>query len=176
LKPQRTSQTTTFSEYKQAWDAAFQMISRLLTETLAENKGQVTIRIAAGNIFHSPLTSIHSTTPLRVSITQAYLKESGTRTEIRVSGLVENQDTIERSYTLYFVMKRHIAVIPSKIITTENIIGRSLVIHLNKSSANLHDSLFHLSLNHVNSHGKDYILGEGRGFLLFDHHESITDY
>lgn len=137
-------------------------------ETLSEKNETISVKVASDKFFHDPETRIRSTKPIKVLITEAELAESGTKTEISMSGVVETPGVIGCSYTLYFLMKKDVAVIPRIPTHTENVIGKSFVMHFKNSSENLHDSLFSLSLNRVNARGEDYSLGKGRGFLVFD--------
>lgn len=166
--------TTILSTHEQP-DAAFYLVSRLLLETLAENNEEVTINASSGDFYHDPETRIQSTGSISVVITDASLTESGTRTEISVSGVIERQSTAQCNYTLYFIMERDVAIIPSRTNHLENVIGRALVMRFKQSSKNLYNSLFNLSLDRVNAQGEDYRLGEGRGFLVFAENEPITD-
>jgi len=170
MEPQPAKHTIISDEHEQS-NAAFYLASRFLLETFAANNEVVVVKADSGNFHYDPQMKLQLTGPSIVHITDAKIKESGTQTEISMSGVVESQKTMQCSFTLYFLMKRDVAVIPRRTTLLENVIGKSFIFHVEQSPESLHDSLFDLSLNRINIYGVEYIFGEGRGFLVFGMNE-----
>ena len=170
MEPQPAKDTIISDEHEQS-NAAFYLASRFLLETFAANNEVVVVKADSGNFHYDPHMKFQLTGPSIVHITDAKIKESGTQTEISMSGVVESEKSMQCSFTLYFLMKRDVAVIPRRTTLLENVIGKSFIFHVEQSPESLHDSLFDLSLNRINIYGVEYIFGKGRGFLVFSMNE-----
>ena len=171
---QSTKQTSNFSDDEQPGNGAFYLVSRLLTEVLAGKDETVEIKAKAESVFYDPETKIQATGSFGVQIISADLAESGINTEVSMSGVAETHCAVRHSFTLYFLLKRTVAVIPKKVIRMENLSGASFVMGFEKLSEILYDSLFELSINRIEATGKHYELGKGRGFLVFGNGECIV--
>lgn len=172
---QSTKQISTFSDYEQPGNGAFYLVSRLLTEMLAGKDEAVEIKAKAESIFYDPETKIRANGSFEVQIISADLSESGINTEVSMSGVAETHCAIRHSFTLYFLLKRTVAVIPKRVIRMENLTGTSFVMGFENLSEIICDSLFELSINRIEAHGKHYELGKGRGFLVFGNGGSIVE-
>ncbi len=146
---------------------SFDLTSKLLTEMLIEYDKQLIITAKSEGFVYNSIKSLEVADPVNILITSADLTETGFKTEISISGVVKDQMDNSYSFTLYFIMKRNIHTIPGKMLHTKHLDGKYLVLPIMRQSRNLHDSLFNLALEGIDSSGDKYNFSQGRGYLMF---------
>lgn len=147
-------------------DFTFDLVSRLVTEKLADEHEELIIRSKSGEFFHDSDTRIEVADTLKLLISGAGLTETGFRTVITMSGTFTSINKESYTFSFYFIMKRTIPVIPRKELYSDNLTGRYLTLPILPSSERLYDALFSLKLESL-THGKNNHFGQGKGYLVF---------
>lgn len=156
-------------EYRPSGDAdsTFKLVSRLVTEMFLEEGEELLITSKSGEFFHDSNTSVEVADSAKIYISGAGFTETGLRTVITMSGTLESLRNEKYSFSLYFIMKRKIPVIPGKETQIEKLTGNYLTLATVPPLNKLYDSLFSLSLECLNCREKSRLFGEGKGYLVF---------
>jgi len=146
-------------------DFTFDLVSRLVSEMLAGE--ELTITAKSGEFFHDSDSGIEVTDSLNLRISNAGLTETGFRTVITVSGRFDNLHKENYTFSLYFIMKRIIPVIPMKEYFIDKLTGTHLKLPISSTSERLYDALFSLTLENQTRTAGTSRFGEGKGYLVF---------
>lgn len=156
-------------EYRPSGDAdsTFQLVSRLVTEMFLEEGEEIVITSKSGEFFHDSNTSVEVADSVKIFISGAGFTETGLRTVITMSGIVESLRNEKYTFSFYFIMKRKIPVIPGKETHIEKLTGHYLTLSTVPPLNKLYDSLFSLTLECLTCREKSLHFGEGKGYLVF---------
>ena len=103
-------------------DSTFNLVSGLVTEMFLEEDKELVIKAKSGEFFHDSNTSVEVADSVKIFISSAGFTETGFRTVITMSGTFKSQYNQKYTFSLYFIMKREIPVIPRKGIQAEKMI------------------------------------------------------
>lgn len=148
-------------------DSTFKLVSRLVTEMFLEEGEELVITSKSGEFFHDSKTSVEVKDSASIFISGAGFTETGFRTVITMSGTVESLRNEKYTFSLYFIMKRKIPVIPGKDTHIEKLTGHYLTLSTAPPLNKLYDSLFSLTLECLNCRENSRHFGEGKGYLVF---------
>ena len=148
-------------------DSTFNLVSGLVTEMFLEEDKELVIKAKSGEFFHDSNTSVEVADSVKIFISSAGFTETGFRTVITMSGTFKSQYNQKYTFSLYFIMKREIPVIPRKGIQAEKMSGQYLTLSVSPSSKKLYDSLFILTLECLACQKNNRYFGEGKGYLVF---------
>jgi len=156
-------------EYKKSGDvdSTFNLVSKLVTEMFLEEDEELVIKAKSGEFFHDSNTSVDVADSVKIFISSAGFTETGFRTVITMSGTFKSQSDENYTFSLYFIMKREIPVIPRKGIHVEKMTGQYLTLSVSPPSKKLYDSLFILTLECLTCEKNNRHFGEGKGYLVF---------
>lgn len=156
-------------EYKPSGDvdSTFNLVSKLVTEMFMEEDEELVITAKSGEFFHDSSTSVEVVDPVKIFISSAGFTETGFRTVITMSGTFKSQYNEKYTFSLYFIMKRKIPVIPRKGTHAEKLTGQYLTLSISPPSKKLYDSLFSLTLECLTCQKNSRHFGEGKGYLVF---------
>lgn len=148
-------------------DSTFKLVSRLVTEMFLEMDVELAITAKSGEFFHDSKTRVEVADSVKIGISSAVSTETGLRTVITISGTVESICNEMYTFSLYFVMKRKIPVLPRKGTPMEKLAGQWLILSTAPPFNRLYDSLFNLTLETLNCREDSRHFGEGKGYLVF---------
>ena len=149
-------------------DATFYLASNLLSEMLREEEREIVIKAVSGDFYYDSNTAIELPEQTMVEISHAEFSEIGVSSVLTMSGWIPGRIKERYSFSLYFVLKRTLPVIPKIEAHLETICGKTFQMSFSRSSKKLYDALFSLSLDHVGrSHLGCSPFGRGRGYLMF---------
>lgn len=156
-------------EYKPSGDvdSTFNLVSKLVTEMFLEEDEELFITAKSGEFFHDSTTSVEVADSVKIFISSAAFTETGFRTVITMSGTFRSQRNEKYTFSLYFIMKRKIPVIPRKGRHAEKLTGHYLALSISPPSKKLYDSLFSLTLECLTCQENSRHFGEGKGYLVF---------
>ena len=156
-------------EYKPSGDvdSTFNLVSKFMTEMFLEEGEELIITAKSGEFFHDSNTSIEVADSVKIFISSAVFTETGVRTVITMSGTFKSQRNEKYTFSLYFIMKRKIPIIPRKGRHAEKLTGHYLTLSFSPPSKKLYDSLFSLTLECLMCQEKSRLFGEGKGYLVF---------
>ena len=148
-------------------DSTFKLVSRLVTEMFLEESEELVITSKSGEFFHDSNTSVEVADSAKIFISGAGFTETGLRTVITMSGTLESLRNEKYTFSLYFIMKRKIPVIPGKETQIANLTGNYLTLATVPPLNKMYDSLFSLTLECLTCREKSRHFGEGKGYLVF---------
>ena len=148
-------------------DSTFKLVSRLVTEMFLEEGEELVITSKSGEFFHDSKTSVEVADSAKIFISGAEFTETGFRTVITMSGTVESLRNERYTFSLYFIMKRKIPVIPGNETHIEKLIGHYLTLSTAPPLNKLYDALFSLTLECLTCRENSRQFGEGKGYLVF---------
>lgn len=147
--------------------AAVTFISELLTMTLVGQNGEVIIEPQEFLFDSEP--GINTTGSLRIEVTGEEVIETDKKTELTLSGTVENDLEQRQTFFLHFGMWRDRSVAVSGRNDCSKTPGtNSLLIRFENITEQLPDSVFELDLFQKDLTGQTYASGKGRGYLVLD--------
>ena len=149
-------------------DATFYLASNLLAEMLREGEREIVVKAVSGDFFYDSNTAIALPEQAMVEISHAEVSEIGVSSVLTMTGWILGQIKERYSFSLYFVLRRTIPVIPRIEAHLETIRGKTVHLSFMRSSKKLYDALFRFSLDHADpSHSGCSSLGRGKGYLMF---------
>ena len=148
-------------------DSTFKLVSRLVTEMFLEEGEELVITSKSGEFFHDSNTSVEVADSAKMFFSGAGFTETGLRTVITMSGILESLRNEKYTFSLYFIMKRKIPVIPGKETQIAKLTGNYLTLATVPPLNKLYDSLFSLTLECLTCREKSRHFGEGKGYLVF---------
>ena len=165
MQLQSIENTIIIPDDRQTNIASFIFVRELLTMTLAEQNDEVIIE---SHKFLSNQGGIETTGVLKVEISCGDVVKTVGKRILTLSGTVENDQGQEEMFTLYFFMWS------DRYITTsienrhkETLSTNSIRMQFEQTSVQLLDSVFNLNLYRRDPYGHQYLLGYGRGYLVF---------
>lgn len=148
--------------------ASFYLVGELLVEVLGRNDETLTFTSESGDFLYDPDSSIPITGSLKKLTTCSEVTETGSKAEISINGVVENEKEEKYSFSMYFSLNRNEPVKPGQYDSIGSAMIDCLSTRFRDTQMILHDALFHLSLIRLKDSGEQCMLGSGRGFLVFN--------
>lgn len=149
-------------------DSSFTLVSTLLTEALGQNCHKILVSAKIGNFLHDHTAEVESTDTTHFSVISSNVIEREESTEISIDGSVKRKNGKGNNFSIYFTMKRQFLVIPTPIKTVDSALNKGSMPRLFGINGMLYNSIFSLNIECIDKSGRQYPLGEGRGYLIFD--------